>query len=78
MPKQKFQWIIDAEKKYKKTSKWNKKKRRNKSKSDNKSDISDESVPDKKIEKFDFICKVLSYFKNLIPSADELWLQNEK
>ena len=75
MPKEKFQWIKDAEKEYKKASKWNKKRRKNKKSVENKSDVSEStSIESKRVEKFDVICKVLAYLQSFIPSSDELWL----
>jgi len=86
MPKEKYQWIVDSEKLYKKNSKWTKKSRKKQSKankdSDNVSDQLKAEIPStqsdiknkEEIDKGNLLVKIMNFFLNLVPCNDEIWL----
>lgn len=75
MPTEKYQWIIDSEIEYKKSSKRNKKQRKQKQGSDNESDANVITTTDfKENDNVNIFSKIFIFFQKLLPCTDELWL----
>jgi hypothetical protein len=89
MPREKYQWIVDAEKQYKKNSKWAKKNRKRQSGNKNNDNVSDQlkaeisstqsdiktNIENKEeINKGNLFTKIVNFFLDLVPCNDEIWL----